>query len=131
VANLYDGTTLDRAWLQAVNRGATSSGAGFTATHTVFWNTRVVATHPPHPPRRRGLLPRASPSRPRSLVGATPSAPRGPGNGVATRVVTNGYWSTLDPGSPTDFVEGVGMGTTLYPPSLYEEQRRRRLLRGE
>jgi hypothetical protein len=130
VANLYDGTTLDRAWLQAVNRGATSSGAGFTATHTVFWNTRVVATHP---------LTR--------LAGAGFSAgfaietaqfgwgyaigTSGPGNGVATRVVTNGYWSTLDPGSPTDFVEGVGMGTTLYPPSLYEEQRRRRLLRGE
>ena len=50
---------------------------------------------------------------------------------VATRVLTNSYWATLDPGAPVDFTEGVGRGATLFPQSLFEEQRRRRLLRGE
>ncbi len=129
-ANLYDATTLDRAWLQAVNRGATSSGAGFTATQTVFWNTRVVATHPLTRLAGQGFSAGFAIETAQFGWGYAIGT-SGPGNGVVTRVVTNTYWSTLDPGAPADFVEGVGMGATLYPPSLYEEQRRRRLLRGE
>src|SRR5262249_39733976 len=44
-ANLYDSVVLDHAWLQGVNRGDDSSGAGFTSTETVYWNTVVVPNH--------------------------------------------------------------------------------------
>lgn len=126
-ANLYDNVTLDRAWLQAVNRGATSSGAGFTATATVFWNTRVVALHPA---TRSGPYPNGAAIETAQFAWGYAVATQGAG-AVATRSYTNGYWSTLDPGAPTDWVEGEGRGATLFPPSLYEEQRRRRWLRGE
>ena len=126
-ANLYDNVTLDRAWLQAVNRGATSSGAGFTATATVFWNTRVVALHTAtrRAPYADGVAVETAQFGWGYAIGS-----QGAG-ALATRSYTNSYWSSLDPGAPTDWVEGEGRGGTLFPPSLYEEQRRRRWLRGE
>ncbi len=129
-ANLYDGVTLDRAWLQAVNRGATSSGAGFTATQTVFWNTRVVAVHASTRRAGDGFANGFAIETAQYAWGYAIGT-SGPGNAVSTRSITNSYWSTLDPGAPTDYTEGVGRGDTLFPGSLYEEQLRRRLLRGE
>ena len=107
-----------------------SSGAGFTATQTVFWNTRVVATHPSTRRAAEGFA--AGFAVETSQFGwGYAIGTSGPGSAVVTRVLTNSYWATLDTGAPADFTEGVGMGATLFPQSLYEEQRRRRLLRGE
>lgn len=111
-ANLYDGTILDRAWLQAVNRGTTSSGAGFTSTMHVFWGTRTIAAH-------------ASPDECAVesaqwghgyLIGSSPGAR------LCPMSFTNGYWASLDQGDPTDFVEGEGMVDTLFPISLHAAQ---------
>ncbi len=129
-ANLYDSATLNGGWLQAVNRGATSSGAGFTATQTVFWNTRVVATHASTRLSAQGFASGFAIETSQFGWGYAIGT-SGTGSAVATRVLTNSYWATLDPGAPVDFTEGVGRGATLFPQSLFEEQRRRRLLRGE
>lgn len=45
-ANLADSIELESAWLQSVNRGITSGGAGFTGKQNVFWNALVTENHP-------------------------------------------------------------------------------------
>ncbi len=115
-ANLYEGIELNSAWLQAVNRGTTSTGGGFTATEHVFWNLNVTKNHG-------------------SAQGcAVESAQFGWGYAVGTRAAagaqaklcadsfSNNYWATLDLGTPDDFVEGEGMGASLFPQSLYVSQ---------
>lgn len=129
-ANLYDNVALDGAWLQAVNRGDDSSGAGFTATQTVFWNTRVVATHTrtrrPADGFTDGFAVETAQYGWGYVIGTS-----GPGAAVVTRAITNSNYAMQNQGAPEDFVEGVGRGATLFPTSLYEEQRRRRIARGE
>jgi hypothetical protein len=115
-ANLYEGIELNDAWLQAVNRGTTSTGGGFTATEHVFWNLRVSKNHG-------------------SAQGcAVESAQFGWGYAVGSRAdagqqaklcadsFSNNYWAGLDLGTPDDFMEGAGEGATLYPQSLYRHQ---------
>jgi hypothetical protein len=128
-ALLWDATVLDGDWLQAVNRRSTSSGAGFTATESVFWNTRVVSVHRTTVNVSAGF----------PLGVAVESAQWGWGyvigtagaaTAVATRAYTNTYWSGGDVGDPRDWVEGAGRGVTLYPPSLYEAQLAARMARG-
>lgn len=115
-ANLYEGIELNGAWLQAVNRGTTSTGGGFTATEHVFWNLRVSKNHG-------------------SAQGcAVESAQFGWGYAIGSRAdagqqaklcadsFSNNYWAGLDLGTPDDFMEGAGMGATLYPQSLYRHQ---------
>jgi hypothetical protein len=129
-ANLYDTITLDSAWLQGVNRGATSTGAGFTASETVYWNIRSMAAHPTTHRVSDGFATGFAVETAQFgwgyVVGTSGAAPI-----VATRTVTNRTWAALDQGAPVDYVEGVGRGETLFPSSLYEEQRRRRWLRDE
>jgi len=132
-ANLYDAMVLDAAWLQSVNRGAESSGAGFTATEDVYWNTEILANH-----RTTVNAPAGFPAGvaietaqwgwgyaigTRAALGASAD--------VSTKSYTNSGWAKLDPGLPRDFVEGAGKGATLEPPSLYVEQLRLRGARGE
>ena len=120
-ANLYDSLKLDRAWLQSVNRGTTSTGAGFTGTQHVFWNTSVLANHA----SARGCAIESAQWGYGYLLGATAS----PG---ATALLcpssySNSGWAALDQGAPTDFTEGAGV--VLDPPSLYEAQRSLRCAR--
>ncbi len=129
-ANLYDNVALDGAWLQAVNRGDDSNGAGFTATQTVFWNTRVVAAHTrtrrPADGFTDGFAVETAQYGWGYVIGTS-----GPGAAVVTRAITNSNYAMQNQGAPEDFVEGVGRGATLFPTSLYVEQRRRRIARGE
>ena len=115
-ANLYDGVELDRAWLQAVNRGTTSSGAGFTATQHVFWNVRVIANHA----SADGCAVESAQWAHGYLVGS--SAESGHDARLCPSSFSNSTWATLDQGAPVDSVEGEGLGATLFPPSLFAEQ---------
>jgi hypothetical protein len=115
-ANLYDGVVLDSAWLSAVNRGTTSTGAGFTSTQHVFWRTRVEANHP----TADACAIESAQFGWGYLIGS--SAASGATAELCPRSFTNGYWASLDPGTPEDFVEGEGMGDTLHPTSLHQSQ---------
>jgi hypothetical protein len=121
--NLYDAMTLDGSFLQAVNRGTTSTGGGFTATEHVFWATSVTKNHG----SAQGCAVESAQWGVGYLIGSTAS-------GTATAKLcpdsfSNGYWATLDTGAPDDFVEGQDIGATLWPASLYENQLERRCVR--
>ena len=115
-ANLFDGTTLDDAWLQAVNRGVTSSGAGFTATQHVYWRTRVVTNHA----RADGCAVESAQWGNGYLIGS--SSATGEMARLCPTSFSNSTWASLDLGDPQDFVEGEGEGATLWPISLYAAQ---------
>jgi hypothetical protein len=122
-ANLYDSIALDRAWLQCVNRGTTSTGAGFTGTQHVFWNTRVLANHS----TVRTVAVESAQWGHGYLLGSTAA----PGASAVLRPqsFSNSGWAALaqqgDP--PRDTVEAEGVA--LDPPSLYEAQRALRCAR--
>lgn len=119
-ANLYDQVDLQGGWLQTVNRGTTSTGAGFTGTQHVFWNTHVTTNHA----TARGCAVESAQWGHGYLIGS--SAAAGATATLCPSSTSNGYWASLDPGTPTDTAEGEGMGDTLYPPSLYAAQLARR-----
>lgn len=107
MANLIDQSVATDGW-QAVNRQDESSGAGHSATQTVWWNL----TGP-------GYL--------RSLQY---------GDGYVIGVDDMDLhtdpeewdWNNSGEGTePADYVEGEDAAATLDPPSLYEDQLRRRL----
>ena len=108
MANLIDASTTTDGW-KAANRQDYSSGAGHSATQSVFWNT--------------------------SGSGRLDSYQFGDGYIVGTtdvRVDTTVY-DILDSAgtAPEDYTEGLDEGETLNPQSLYEDQLARRLARGD
>jgi hypothetical protein len=104
IGTLIDDSRLDDGF-KLENRRTWSEGAGHTATESVVWRPSgkgVVAS------RQFGWG---------YVIGAEASVR------VDTKVDTwTGLWS-----APEDFVEGQGESDTLYPASLYEHQRARRL----
>lgn len=104
IAVLVDHSTVTDCWKLA-NRLSFSSGAGHTATESVFWNVQG-----------EGEL--ASLQFGRGYVIGT--------QGVTVRTEVLDVWDSLGT-QPEDFVEGVGEAETLQPPSLYEDQLERRL----
>ena len=99
MANLIDDCTFDDGF-NAVNRGLESTGAGQTATQTVFWRTHGTG-------------------QVRSLqygwgyvIGADPQTQ------VVTAMTDLGSAGTL----PVDWSEGLGNAATLEPKSLYAQQ---------
>ncbi len=106
MSNLIDDCTVDDGW-KAVNRLGYSSGAGHTATETVFWNNRGS-----------GIL---------------SSYQYGKGYVIGTeglRVYHDPSVTFEGVGSePEDWVEGVEEGDRLEPASLFEDQLARRLVR--
>ncbi len=117
--NLFDSPVLTSAWLQAVNRRNTSTGAGFTSTQHVFWRVRTVTLHP----SAQQCVVETAQFGHGYVIGTS-----GPGR-VCTTCVTNSYWAAGDQGAPTDWVEGADAGVTLYPASLYLDQRDKRCAR--
>ena len=100
---LVDSCILDDGWFGG-NRHAWSSGAGATVTQTVYWNT--------------------------SGKGRLRSWQAGNGYIIGTRGITveTSIKSRFGEGTaPEDIREGIGVGATLEPRSLYEDQLRRRL----
>ncbi len=107
MANLIDQSWTDDGWA-AVNRWAWSSGAGHTATESVFWNLSGP-----------GTLTSLQAGR-GYVVGTTDVV-------VDTEFTGAGYSTGTQ---PEDWSEGVGEGATLAPESLYEDQLARRLAGG-
>jgi len=106
VAVLVDQSTVSDCW-KMVNRLTWSSGAGHTATESVFWNLQGSGTLTSHQFGRGYVI----------------------GTAVAevTTEVLDIYESLGT--APEDFTEGIGEAASLEPPSLYEDQRARRLAR--
>ena len=104
MANLVDSSEAHDGWA-AKNRMHWSSGAGHSATQCVFWNTRGT--------------------------GSLESLQYGLGYVIGTEDldVRTEVLDVFDSAgtSPEDWVEGLDEGDELWPPSLYEEQRLRRL----
>lgn len=101
--NLVDGCTALDGW-GAVNRGLESSGAGHSATECVFWNHKGA-----------GVL-RSQQFGRGYVIGTS--------GGVVIQSAPGAAGS--DGTAPPDEVEGAGQGAQLDPPSLYEDQFRRR-----
>lgn len=110
LANLFDSTSCDGDFLQAILR--TASNHGVTTTQSVFWNTQGLRYQPPvgeyrgHPTRNPQVIVMSEQWGDGYVIGT-----RGPASEVRT----------------TNFAEGIGKGDNLEPPSLYEEQLRLRL----
>jgi hypothetical protein len=122
-ANLFDGIVLDNAWMQSVNRGTTSGGAGFTGTRLVFWNPIVKKNQT----TAKGCAVESAQLGDGYLIGS-----RSVGSATAKlcpESFSNGAWKLLDAGAPVDFVEGEDQGDLLDPPSLYEAQKALRFAR--
>jgi len=106
IAVLVDQSTVDDCW-KMVNRLSYSSGAGHTATESVFWNLQgdgVLTSHQ----FGRGYV-----------IGTELSE-------VVTEVLD--IYESLGT-APEDFREGIGQAATLDPPSLFDDQLSRRLAR--
>jgi len=117
-ANLIDSSVIDDGW-RAQNRKTESSGAGHTATETVFWNNSgagwihsfqfgwgyVIGTS--------GAL---------KVTHRWPFEPQSAEEEAALELI--GPWTSTH---PFDFVERLGRGEQLLPTSLYEDQLARRI----
>jgi hypothetical protein len=103
MATLVDDSRIDDGFVFR-NRGAWSTGAGHTATESVVWRA--------------------------SGAGKVVSKQWGWGYIIGTKGVTvdTNVDDAFGAGTgPVDFVEGKDQGDTLYPKSLYEDQRAKRL----
>jgi hypothetical protein len=101
-ANLIDTSLFDDGF-STINRQGESTGAGITGTMNVIWNVRGTGT--------------------------VRSMQYGWGYVIGTSgpfVVTESPLPLGQGTEPVDFVEGLELGSQLDPPSLYEDQRRRR-----
>lgn len=104
MANLIDGAISNDGW-GAVNRRNESSGAGHSATENVFWNVR-------------GGVVRSMQFGWGYVIGT---------EGVSIETSLADIFGRARGTAPEDFVEGADEGDRLEPPSLYEDQRTRRL----
>jgi hypothetical protein len=102
-ANLIDSCTFNDGW-KAVNRQDWSTGAGHTATQNVFWNNggtgRLVS-------RQYGQG---------YVIGSEPELE------IATTLTTGLGNKEAAGTSPEDYTEGLGLGETLEPTSLFDAQ---------
>jgi len=106
-ANLIDSSQIDDGWA-AGNRGSESSGAGHSASENVFWNVRGAE-----------LI--------RSLQYGHGYVIGTQGVTVTTALSYQSIGLSARKTAPEDMLEGAGMGATLAPGSLYEDQRARRM----
>jgi hypothetical protein len=115
IANLIDDSTASDGWA-AVNRRDYSSGAGVTATQTVFWNLKGD-------PNVSGLNNNALLSF-QSGMGYVIGTQ---GLDVQTAIPSIDLTGRSSLTSPEDYTELVDEGDRLYPASLFEAQLSRRL----
>ena len=111
MASLYDDTH-DSSGFNAYNRGTESSNSGVSSTEDVFWNV--------------------SGDGPDTIVRSYQA-------GMGYIIGTHDATSTVVPGTfdmalgyalntgPTDYLEGEGLGQTLVPQSLFDDQLAKRL----
>lgn len=111
MANLFDSTTVDRDDLESVYRPFGTVVHGHATTESVFWNTFGTSVSP------------ANIVETRQWGWGYAIGTSGPQDGVTL--------GTADNTAPEDFVEGVGIGDSLEPRSLYLDQLARRIGVGE
>jgi hypothetical protein len=104
-ANLVDSSILDDGW-NAVNRGSESTGAGHAATESVIWNATGSGRVNSY---QYGWG---------YVIGTGPDLDVG-------RILPSFMYGKGT--EPEDWLEGMRLGDTLDPPSLYEDQLQRRL----
>jgi MYXO-CTERM domain-containing protein len=110
MANLYDNLTVDNDSIEAIKRDCCNHG--HSTTESVIWNTEG-ARYPSGQILQQFIVD-SSQFGHGYVVGT-----RGPATKV--RIGTGGDTA------PADWSEGIGMGDTLEPASLYEDQKLRRL----
>jgi len=120
-SNLIDSCTANSSFFLAVYRPfGTDPKHDLTAAHSVFWNT--IGNGDPSWTGAEGSYAVATQqSRYGYVIGTS---------GTRSQVLTGLYFHSVDSTpktTPVDYVEGVGEGTSLQPPSLYEDQVLRRL----
>ena len=107
-SNLWDQCRAMDSFYEAIFR--VTSGHGLSATHSVYWNTSGAGSAYPH------KLVATEQGRYGYVIGTS---------GTINQVISK------DPAkhntAPADHIEGEGLGRTLFPPSLYEDQLARRL----
>lgn len=103
IAVLVDQSTVSDCW-KMVNRLAWSSGAGHTATESVFWNLQGTGTLTSYQFGRGYVI------------------------GIDVAEVVTEVFDVYESArtAPEDFTEGLGQAATLEPASLYEDQKMRR-----
>jgi hypothetical protein len=121
MSNLIDGITLNQDYLDATVRpyGSAPNYHGITTSQTVFWNTNGLAY-----PSGKTYIINSQQWGWGYIIGT-----RGAASAVKTTPLTFTATS-ISPNpvdtSPEDFKEGIGLGTSLTPTSLYDDQRARR-----
>lgn len=109
-SNLIDTCVADDSWFEARYRPfGTAPLHNLTSAHGVYWNTEGR-------PSGRAYVVHSQQSRYGYVIGT---------RGAVTTVKTDGTSTAKT--NPVDHVEGVGLGDSLTPFSLFREQRRRRL----
>jgi hypothetical protein len=109
IACLVDNLTLIKSAYEARNRGTVGPNHGHSTTQTVFWNVNGEEAMP-------------------NKDYAVWSSQYGWGYVIGTQGAMSRVKRNVDPGTePEDYVEGEGAGSTLEPPSLYEDQLANRL----
>ena len=111
-ANLVERVTLERDYIDATYRPYGTITHGFTTTDSIFWNIAGIEHH-----ENADFLVDSRQYGWGAVVGTS---------GVADRIQTTPVVDVLDT-SPEDHSEGAGQGGTLWPESLYLDQRSRRL----
>lgn len=120
MSNLIDCQGLDGDFIESNVRpygGTVGNYHGQTSTQTVFWNTNGISY-------KNGYNYSIDSRQYKYgyVIGT-----KGKGAGVKTTpLVMSSQYGTVD-NSPEDFVEGIGLGTTLEPASLYYDQLSKRL----
>ncbi|HYX34711.1 MAG TPA: glycosyl hydrolase family 28-related protein [Oligoflexus sp.] len=109
-AVLFDSMRVDGDQLEARYRDYGTMKHGQTSTQSVFWNTHGLRYR-----TGQSTIVHSQQWGPGFIIGT---------QGPAHEVTTPGGRKT----EPVDWKEGIGAGENLDPPSLYEDQLRRRLL---
>lgn len=110
-SNLVDSVILDEDYFSAVYRDTATPKHGYGTTQSVFWNVKAL-----------------NPKNSIKFNYAIETQQFGWGYVIGTSGKTNAVKAIGGFNSePVDFVEGIGIGEKLYPPSLYLDQLSRRL----
>lgn len=109
-SSLWDQCHAHESWWEAVHRGWNNQA--LSAAHCVYWNTSGSGTTAVN----EGKIVRSGQARYGYVIGT-----QGEPHGIELRTTGNSL--------PLDIAEGEGMGVSLLPPSLYEDQLARRLAR--
>jgi hypothetical protein len=121
MSNLIDSMTLNQDYLDATVRpyGSSPNYHGITTSQSVFWNTKGTAY-----PAGKSYIINSQQWGWGYIIGT-----QGAASAVKT-TPTSFTASGISPNpvdtAPEDFKEGIGLGTTLVPASLYDDQRARR-----